>query len=307
MNWLERKIFAASMTVACLLLGIGLFSQETVHLSPRVAPDGAATDYASVIQETRKFILENMAPMGTVGMSFALVDGQDLIWSEGFGFQDREKGRQATADTLFMIGSVSKTFGCATVMQLVEKGLVNLDAPMSDALPEFSIKQRFEGSTITARTILTHHSGIPGDIFNNGFTVKPVEGFTPWLLEWLAKEYSTAPTDFVMAYNNSGFAILPALVERVARTDYASYSRANLFDRMGMSDSSFYASYYSSSYLDGNMARCYLGGRLYPQEYCDMSIAGSIISTANDMSKYMKMMHARGDALGGRVLKSETW
>ena len=73
----------------------------------------------------------------------------------------------ATADTLFHICSSSKTMAAATVMQLVEQRRVDLDAPLSRYVPEFSLLPRFPGSVITVRGVLDMHSGIPGDI-NNG-------------------------------------------------------------------------------------------------------------------------------------------
>ncbi len=268
----------------------------------------AATDYSAVIGEMRTFIDTRMQADGVTGMCFTLVDGQDVVWTEGFGYADKKRKVKATADTLFMIGSISKTFAATSVMQLAEQNSLSIDDPVEKVFPAFSITQRFPGSIITLRTILDHHSGIPGDIFNGGFTSVPssTSDFTNWLLGWLKTEDSAAPVNFVFAYNNSGFAILSELVASVAGTDYDSYARAKLFDVMGMNDSSFSLSYYSDAQLKKRLSKPYISGILFPQEYCSMSTAGSITSTANDMAKYAKMVLASGATPAGNVIKSET-
>lgn len=267
-----------------------------------------ATDYSGVIEEMRTFINARMQADDVTGMCFTLVDGQDVVWTEGFGYADKKRKVKATADTLFMIGSISKTFAATSVMQLAEQDKFSIDAPVENVFPAFGINQRFPGSIITLRTILDHHSGIPGDIFNGGFTSaqSSTAGFTNWLLTWLKTEESTAPVNFVFAYNNSGFAILSELVASVAGTSYDSYTRAKLFDVMGMNDSSFSLGYYSETQLKKRLSKPYISGILFPQEYCNMSTAGSITSTANDMAKYAKMVLAGGATPSGNVIKSET-
>jgi CubicO group peptidase (beta-lactamase class C family) len=86
-----------------------------------------------------------------------------------------------TAETLFQICSSSKTMAAATVMQLVEQRRVDLDAPLSRYVPEFSLLPRFPGSVITVRGVLDMHSGIAGDINNGLISVGgPDRGWRDW-------------------------------------------------------------------------------------------------------------------------------
>src|SRR6202042_2959916 len=102
----------------------------------------------------------------TVGLSIALVDGNRTVWARGFGWANRAARLPVTSGTLFQIGSSSKSMAAAAVMQLVEQGRVDLDAPLSRYVPQFRLLPRFPGSVITVRSVLDMHSGIPGDINN---------------------------------------------------------------------------------------------------------------------------------------------
>jgi hypothetical protein len=90
----------------------------------------------------------------TVGLSIALVDGNRTVWARGFGWANRAARLPVTSGTLFHIGSSSKSMAAAAVMQLVEQGRVDLDAPLSRYVPQFRLLPRFPGSVITVRSVL---------------------------------------------------------------------------------------------------------------------------------------------------------
>jgi len=104
---------------------------------------------------------------GITGLSVALVDDQEMVWSEGFGYADKANGVAATPDTLYMVASISKLFTASAIMQLAEAGKIDIDQPVQTYVPEFSINSRFpEAGPITPRTLMTHHAGLPSDITN---------------------------------------------------------------------------------------------------------------------------------------------
>ena len=96
---------------------------------------------------------------GLPALSIALVDNQQIVWARGFGFADVQKQTPATADTVYRVGSVSKLFTDLAVMQLVEQGRLDLDAPVSRVLPEFSPRNPFN-TPITLRQLMSHRSGL---------------------------------------------------------------------------------------------------------------------------------------------------
>lgn len=112
----------------------------------------------------------------------------ELRWPQGFGFADKAAGTPVDANTAFHIGSVSKTLTATAVMQLVEAGQVDLDAPLQRYVPEFRLRSTEATDAITVRSVLDHHSGIPGDIFNGMFTNDgPNPEYRSWLVDALAE------------------------------------------------------------------------------------------------------------------------
>ncbi len=260
---------------------------------------GTTAPYADTIARMTAHIEEAMAQANVTGLSIALVDGQNVVWSRGFGYADKEANVPARADTIYEIGSLSKTFAATAVMRLVEEGRMDLDRPLAAYVPGFSINQRFPASgPITVRSVLTHHSGIPGDLFNGAFTEGQPFDYDTWLLETLRNESTAAPVGSVLAYSNSAIALLRPAIGSAAPGGFTAYAN-DLFDRMGMAATSYG--------LDDRIPReklsqAYSGGMKMPQLYGNLSTAGSIRSSVADMAQYIKMINAGGAAAGGPVV-----
>src|SRR5262245_18627145 len=108
------------------------------------------------------WIESQMAYRGQPGLSIGIVQDQDLVWSRGFGFADREGNIPATTDTLYRIASITKTFTATAIMQLRDQGRLELDDPVSKHLSWFRVRPREAGGRpITIRHLLTHISGLP--------------------------------------------------------------------------------------------------------------------------------------------------
>ena len=114
--------------VAFVPLPASAFAQPTVP---------AAEPYKAAVAELEKLIEHEVDDKKLPALSIALVDDQKVVWAAGFGFQDRAKKIPATAETVYRVGSVSKLFTDVAVMQLVEEGKLDLDAPVAKYLPEF--------------------------------------------------------------------------------------------------------------------------------------------------------------------------
>lgn len=286
------------------------------------APDDATTgapttqqvDYSQVTRTLRREIPQIMAQAGIVGATVSLVDGDRVIMARGFGWADKAKARRVNAETLFHIGSLSKTFAALSVMQLVERGKVDLDAPMTRYVPELRLLPRFPGNTITVRSVLDHHSGIPGDIFYGLITLeKPDRNFHSWLLDTLRTMPPERRVNTTWAYNNSGYVLLQALVENVTGQPYARRTARTLFGRMDMASSTFddtrapnramTRNYSPVLGADGQPTRAV---RVDPREYVNGWTAGSILSSARDMANYLRTLVHRGDGPAGRVVRKQT-
>lgn len=263
-----------------------------------------SADYSATIAEMTGRIEQHLIENQVTGLSIALVDDQETVWARGFGFANREEGILADQDTIYEIGSISKTFTAAAIMRLVEAGKIDLDLPLSGYLPEFSIHQRFESSgPITPRTVLTHHSGIPGDFFNGGATFGRPFDYLAWLLGCLPGEYTAFPVNSHLAYSNSAFALLQGVVARSADNGFHGYTN-ELFDLIGMAHTSFSV----DSRIDtAKLSRSYYLGQELPYPiYCNFGSAGSVLSSVAEMANYLKMIAAGGLTGQGRVLESSS-
>lgn len=278
---------------------------------PALAAADQPTDYGGVVAALSREIPSAMKASHTVGLSIALVDGDRTVWARGFGWADRARRVPVGADTLFHIGSVSKTMTAAAVMQLVEQGRVDLDAPLSRYVPQFSLLPRFPGSVITVRSVLDMHSGIPGEVDNGLISAgRPIPGAREWLLGALRRTYPERPANTAWAYSNSGYILLQNLVENVTGQDFDTYTREHLFGPMAMASTTFN----DASVPDARLARPYQAvatkagtlARLQPREFLNGWAAGSVMSSANDMANYLKTMIAGGAGPNGRILADST-
>jgi CubicO group peptidase (beta-lactamase class C family) len=309
----SSALLATVTLAAAVLVTVPASSASAAPVTATVAPQAEPTDYRSVVRTLRTEIPELMAASGVVGLGISLVDGDRIVWTEGFGSADRRTRRAVTPDTAFHIGSVSKTFAAVAVMQLVERGLVDLDEPLATYVPGFRLLPKYRHNVITVRSVLDHHSGIPGDVFNGLITSgTPDPQFRAWLLQALRQMAPERRVNTLTAYNNSGFVLLENLIENVSGMTLDEYAARYLFAPMGMPTSSFNDRLVSDRVLTRNYQAEYdsrgrpTGVVLKPREYVNGPTAGSITSTPREMANYLRTLLSDGRGPDGRVLRAAT-
>jgi CubicO group peptidase (beta-lactamase class C family) len=148
---------AAILSFVCAFVFLLICPTPRLHgLQQNVAP---RQDYAEVTETLSRFIQNEMQDKKLPAFSIALVDDQKVTWAQGFGYADPDKKTVATAETVYRIGSVSKLFTDIGVMQLVERGQLDLEAPVQKYLPDFHPHNPF-GTSITLRQLMSHRSGL---------------------------------------------------------------------------------------------------------------------------------------------------
>src|SRR3982751_6676755 len=154
-----RTLLSTVVTVA-LAVAIAL-TGTSIRLVPSTVVQAAdsssrniqsSADYAAVAETLERFVNREMADKDLPAVSIALVDDQQIVWAKGFGFADPSAKVPATAETVYRVGSVSKLFTDIGVMQLVEQGKLDLDAPVTRYLPTFQPGNTF-GKPITLRQL----------------------------------------------------------------------------------------------------------------------------------------------------------
>jgi CubicO group peptidase (beta-lactamase class C family) len=239
-----------------------------------------------------------MSRIGIVGLSLVLVDGGETVLEQGYGIADRATDRPVTPDTLFAVGSISKLVTNAALMNLVEEGKVDLDAPVSRYLRDFSVRTRgSDVDAITVRSLLTHHSGLPSDRLQ-GLTVGDAPEAAVADFRDLTKELSTTyvatPPGTVAAYSNLGYSLVGLIVERVSGEPFERFVAEQVLQPVGMMESSFDRSATRSPAF----SRGYFKGRITGTPLIRDVPAGQFSSTAHDMGIFIKsvLTSARGES-----------
>ena len=265
-------------------------------------------NFGQTIAKTTAYIQDGMSKNKIVGMSIALVHDGGIVWAEGFGSADKEKGIPATANTVYMIGSTSKTLTTAALLNLYDRGLVSLDEPVLTYLPEFTLANRFSSQSrgMTVRRLLNHHSGIPGDIYNGGFVETSWDDwdgslFMDWLFNYLKDDYPTYAPGEIGSYCNTGFILAGEIFRR--RSGGALLNDAitqTLLKPLGMHHTSF-------RMITENLAAGYIDGQPIPPMEANITATGGAYSTVDDMAQLLIMLLNKGQhANGNRILRPDT-
>jgi len=281
------------LVVMFLISGCATAPTKPTTLSPG--------DYGYLKEYMAWFVQKEMKKNNVTGLSVALVDDQQVIWSEGFGFADKKAGIRAGSETTYRVGSVSKLFTTMAALQLSEQGTLGLYNALSDYIPDFSIRSRFAGAKpITPRSIMTHHSGIPSDRQQGMWTKNP--GPIAALPHLIRDEYAAFPPDTVFSCSNLGMSLLGLAVQNVSGQDFSSYVQQAILNPLGM-NSSFFASGIDT---EPPAAKAYLKGDEKREPLLRDIPAGGLNASVRDMSRFISMVLAGGALDDQRILREET-
>jgi CubicO group peptidase (beta-lactamase class C family) len=236
------------------------------------------------------------------GLSVALVDDKGILATQGYGFADRQTKQIANSRTVYRIGSITKLFTGTAAMQLHEKGLLELDKAVLEYLPEFSIKTDRVGdlSHITPHTLMTHHSGLPADWYENYWNDDP-HAFSQ-TIEYLRGCSLAFPPDTVFSYSNLATSLMGIIIERVSGVFYQDYIEQNILAPLKMSDSTLNVDQVPPSLL----SKAYARDREVEEPVLRDAPAGAILSNVQDMSRFLAMVLAGGSFDGATILESKS-
>jgi CubicO group peptidase (beta-lactamase class C family) len=162
---------------------------------------------------------------GVIGASLALSQGGELA-TGATGVLNLRTGHPVTPDSVFLIGSITKVWTATLVMQLVDEELVDLDAPLMTYLPSFKVADPVVSTTVTARQLLCHSSGIDGDFFLDTGRGDDALGRFVGAMGELTQNH---PQGAIMSYTNSGYAVLGHMVATLRGATWEEVLRERLF------------------------------------------------------------------------------
>lgn len=284
-----------------LALSALLLTAACERTQPNAESIGPDPRYSEVTASLERFIEHEMKDKALPGLSITLVDGDSIVWARGFGWEDSTRNIRADANTVYRVGSVSKLFTDIGVMQLVERGELDLDAPVSQYLPDFNPTNPF-GKPITLRQLMSHRSGLVREppVGNYFETNEPSLASTVESLNKTALVYEPGTTT---KYSNAAIAVVGYVLERTLGEPFAQYLKRAVLEPMGMKEAAFEP----EEHLERRLAAAQmwnLHGEVFPAPTFELGMApaGSMYATMPELAQFMRVLFNGGAPL----LKSET-
>lgn len=266
-----------------------------ILMSPATAHAHATTDAAKQIDAALSPYFKPDAPGGSV---IVVKDGK-TIFRKGYGMADVAKGIPMDAGAQHRIGSVTKQFTSTAILMLAEEGKLSLDDDITKFLPDYPAN----GKKITIEHLLTHTSGIVSYTGKKTFRASIAQDLTPAAM---IDTFKNDPLEFEpgarYAYNNSGYFLLGAIIEKVTGMPYAKFVEQRIFVPLGMQDTAYEGHERGKAPRAAGHTKTPAG--YGPSAQISMTLpyaAGSIVSTVDDL--------ARWDAAitSGKLLKAASW
>lgn len=274
---------------------------------------------------------------GFSSLSASIIQGDEIIWSEAYGYYDRSEKKQATTDTIYLLASITKTVVGTALMQLYEQNLCDLDDDVNNYLPFELRNPHFPNDTITIKMLLSHTSSLNLNTQNeyywfNFSSDPPLDFFPyPYLKEFLVPQgryyqddvwsQQYRPGEYAM-YANVGYDLLVYLIEIISGNCFLEYCDTNIFLPLGMSNTSFNLSRlnidqvaipyqrYMGRYFTIDELSFFWFGKNYtpPDKYWRPRFypAGGLYSTVDDLSRFLLAHMNQGALQNISILKPET-
>jgi len=261
--------------------------------------------YTAAVRALAPFIQYQVTEKRLPALSIALVDDQEIVWARGFGFANPSEKVPATADTVYRVGSVSKLFTDIAIMQLVERGLLDLDAPVTQYLPDFKPNNPYH-KPITLRQLMTHRSGLVREPPVGNYFDDRNSSLTE-MIKSLNQTSLIYEPESKIKYSNAAIGVVGYVLQQTQKEPFAKYLQEKLLEPMGLRRSSFEP----KEALMHDLARSVMWtyhGREFEAPTFELGIApaGCMYSTANDLAHFMTIFFAGGRGPNGPILKTST-
>lgn len=228
-----------------------------------------------------------------------------VIFKKGYGLANMEWGIPVETDTKFRLGSITKQFTSMLILQLVQEGKIKLEGKLTDYLPDY---RKDTGDRVTVHQLLNHTSGIPSYTGLPNFFQEISRN--PYSVTDFVKKYTSGDLEFEpgskFSYNNSGYFLLGAIVERITGKSYEQALKERILDPLGMKNTGYdlHATILAKR-ASGYEKR---PGGYVNAPYLDMSLpyaAGSLYSTVEDLYLWDQALYT--DKLLSAQLKEQMY
>ncbi|MCX7920714.1 MAG: cyclic peptide export ABC transporter [Clostridia bacterium] len=241
------------------------------------------------LNKIEDWINKNISDGKIPGLSVIIVSGKETVYKKCFGFADLDTQESVTPETLFEMGSTSKSFTALGILKLESEGKIKLSDPVTKYLPWLKTKYNGKEYSITIDHLLHHTSGIPTNAIND----IPI-GEDDGALERTARtlvgmELSNKP-GHTLQYSTINYDVLGLIIQEVSGQSFEFYMKQNILDKLGLKNTYLFR----SEAIRHGMATGYKIGFLKPREYNapmyrGNTPAGYFITNANDLEKWLKI------------------
>jgi len=298
----------AKMKYFNLVLALFIASNSALTISPGVAQDNPkpaerySVDYGPMISTLKEELPGLMDKSNVPGLAIAIVDGERLVWADGFGYTDRSNQIKVTADTLFSLQSISKTYTATGFLRAVDKGWLKLDDPLVKYMPKFTVKSRFgkqEAKKITFRHLLSHWSGLPHEApCGNGCEDRDCP-FADHIRS-ISESWLKFPVGKYYSYSNLGLDLVGYVLQLRSRKTFEQFMKEEVFGPLEMTSSTFSQKETAAypSFALGNTK-----DKTLPVTPIPMIPSGGMYSTVKDMAKFVSFHLAGGRVNGKQIIR----
>jgi len=300
-KYLRKELFMIKRKILILLILATFASSAFAQKERRVL---IQTRLEPLIEKTMR---ESRIP----GFAIGIVENGKVIYAKGFGVAKLGDDKPITSKSLFHMGSVTKPFVATAIMQLVERGKINLDARVTKYLPYFRLKdERF--AAITVRQLLGHTSGMP-DVENDAGYHWDKPEYDDGALERYVRSLSnlsliSAPGE-KFQYSNIAFEVLGDVIAKVSGESFESYVRRNILKPLGMKHSTLLIREANRKLLTTPHVQGESGvtvSKVFPYNRAHAP-SSTLYSNIDDMNRWAMTNLNRGELNGKRILKASSY
>lgn len=260
-----------------------------------------------IIPELERELATLLRREGIPGAAIAIVDADRTLWEAGFGMKDWERGAPVTPNTLFSLQSCSKTFTATAVLLAVQEGLLDLDRPIVEYLPDLHLQSRFEAHperSVTLRHLLAHKSGLTHEApLGSNYTAASEQISFEAHIESIGQTWLRYPVGRRFAYSNLGTDLAGYILQHVSGLPFAECVRQKLFIPLGMLHSTFDFDTLQSMPDRARGRDAYVEAAGVPLPQCvPMIPSGGLYASAGDVARFIRFHLNRGQVDGRHVL-----
>lgn len=295
---LPGAAFAAELPQTDLLVPAALSPVTPApdsHDSTLLARSAQPTAQTALTVDERVQLLLD-AGVGITSIQYAMMDSGEIVESGVGGMYSKQENRLLTTENLFGIGSTSKMFTTAAMMRLADQGKVDLDRPVTDYIPEFTMAdERYQD--ITVRMLLNHSSGLMGSTYGNGFLFDDADTQAhDTLLDDLATQTLKAAPGAFSVYCNDGFTLAEIVIERVSGMSFTDFIHQEITGPLSMAHTKTMQDDFDRSSIVRTY-NPYAPEQETPTDAVNIIGTGGVYATAEDLCRFAQIFTGEADVL----------